>query len=119
MLDADALSTTLTLLLTTPTLYPTPSLLLNLYSDLRRRVFQDFVNPTSTANKLRTHAYEQPMEARESDWLVRELRAIEKGEGDVRERVGRVMRPYFEGWRSDIVGEVERAMAESRVVQEH
>jgi hypothetical protein len=119
MLDADALSTILTLILLHPENYPNPSLLLNLYSDLRRRVFQEFIDPTSTANKLRTHAYEDGMEAREHDWLVRELTAIERGEGNVRERVGRLMKPYFEGWRSDIKAEAEKVMLESMIQNKH
>ncbi|KAJ5768907.1 hypothetical protein N7520_003466 [Penicillium odoratum] len=68
--------------------------ILTSYSDARRKVFQYFVDPTTTANKLRLHLPSET--AAEDDDYLRSLQsltpeALEKG-----------AKPYFETWRTDI-----------------
>ncbi|KAJ5936837.1 hypothetical protein N7466_003287 [Penicillium verhagenii] len=68
--------------------------ILTSYSDARREVFQYFVDPVTTANKLRLHLPSET--AAEDDSYLRSLQSptledLEKG-----------ARPYFETWRTNM-----------------
>jgi hypothetical protein len=81
-----------------------PLSLLNVYSDERRKVFQTFVSPTSTANKLRI---QQDPAAADNDWLVRSLK---KPTPVV---LHEFFTPYMTVWRTDM-----RAVVASHGVSE-
>lgn len=67
ILDADALADTLLLILNEQQ----PLSLLQTYSDERRKVFQTFIDPTSTYNKLRLQC---TPEVAEYDWFIRSFK---------------------------------------------
>jgi len=75
------------------------SALLNIYSDERRKVFQFFVDPTSTANKLRVHSNSADT-AVQDDWFFR-MMSVEapKMSPDMLQELAR---PYFETWRTNM-----------------
>jgi hypothetical protein len=109
MLDADALATALTMVLnpaSSKTSYPT-SHILDTYSDERRKVFQFFVDPTSTQNKIRAHSHPDPDQAVHDDGFLRELKRLE--ERPDMKRAMALMRPFFDGWRTDMHRAVEEA----------
>ncbi|KAJ5622903.1 FAD/NAD(P)-binding domain-containing protein [Penicillium lividum] len=90
LLDGDALAEALIMILNEGR----SDKILTSYSDARRKVFQYFVDPTTTANKLRLHLPSET--AAEDDDYWRSLQsltpeALEKG-----------AKPYFETWRTDI-----------------
>jgi 2-polyprenyl-6-methoxyphenol hydroxylase-like FAD-dependent oxidoreductase len=71
--------------------------LLTLYSDERRRIFQSFVDPATTANKLRMQQpFSTPYTVRYEDSFFRILQnagpATIKG----------LVRPFFETWPTDM-----------------
>jgi hypothetical protein len=70
-----------------------PLSVLSTYSDARRQVFQSFVSPTSTANKLRV---QQEPAAAEDDWM---FRTLQNATPDV---LHDFFRPYMTVWRTDI-----------------
>ena len=72
-----------------------PESVLDMYSDARRKVFQYFVDPTSTYNKLRIHSMDQDVVARD-DWYFRSLQNPSMAESV------EAMKPYFEVWRTDM-----------------
>ncbi|KAJ9603448.1 hypothetical protein H2200_012226 [Cladophialophora chaetospira] len=98
MLDADALAETLIMILNEPQKYPKADDLLSLYSDERRKVFQFFVDPTSTQNKLRLHSHPEETASQE-DWLFRMMRDPSKLSPRQLEELAR---PYYETWRTDM-----------------
>lgn len=111
MLDADAAATALTMILSpapTPTSpktpYP-PAHILNTYSDARRKVFQFFVDPTSTQNKIRAHSHPDLSRATQDDWFLRALKSLE--ERPTMQKAQALMRPFFEGWRTDMLAAVK------------
>lgn len=69
---------------------------LDVYSDERRKVFQNFVDPVSTYNKLRLHTV-NPETAVQDDWYFRLL-----ARGMTPEQIQEVMMPYFETWPTDM-----------------
>ena len=89
LIDADALSDTLELIIKEGK----PLSLLDFYSDERRRVFQTFVDPISSQNKLRCAS--DPETAME-DWF---LRAVSKAS---REDLIKLGAPFFEAWHTDV-----------------
>lgn len=89
MIDADALSDALELIIKEG---KTPALL-DLYSNERRQVFQMFVDPVSTRNKLR--CANDPETAIE-DWL---LRAVSNASEAELKKLGM---PFFEVWGTDL-----------------
>ncbi|KIX94250.1 uncharacterized protein Z520_09960 [Fonsecaea multimorphosa CBS 102226] len=92
MLDAEACADALIMILRDS--FPAAHTL-NTYSDSRRKVFQFFVDPTSTQNKLRVHS--NPVEtAAEDDWYLRDLNHMTP------KKAVEMARPYFEGWRTDM-----------------
>jgi hypothetical protein len=91
MLDADALAEALIMVLKEN--YPTS--LLDIYSDERRKVFQFFVDPTSTQNKLRVHSNPEDR-AVQDDWFFRQL------QNPTPKQLKEMARPYFETWRTNI-----------------
>lgn len=70
-----------------------PISLLGVYSDERRQVFQSFVSPTSTANKLRL---QQEPSAADNDWLIRAMQ--NPTPGVLREFI----MPYMTVWRTNM-----------------
>ncbi|KIW75446.1 hypothetical protein Z517_10187 [Fonsecaea pedrosoi CBS 271.37] len=92
MLDADACAEALIMILKDS--FP-PNETLNTYSDSRRKVFQFFVDPTSTQNKFRVHS-NPPETAAEDDWFLRDLNHMTP------KKAVEMARPYFEGWRTDM-----------------
>jgi hypothetical protein len=118
MLDADAAAAALTMIFNPPNLPSatadtvaqlqqySPSHILNTYNDARRKVFQLFVDPTSTQNKIRATT-QNPDQATEDDWLFRELKLLETK--PTMARAQRLMKPFFEGWRTDMLQEVNDA----------
>lgn len=91
ILDADALAEALIMILEEGI----PSALLDIYSDERRKVFQFFVDPTTTHNKLRVHSNDQDVAARD-DWYFRLMSKPTK------EAMMELAKPFFETWRTDI-----------------
>ncbi|KAL3471088.1 FAD-binding monooxygenase [Aspergillus californicus] len=89
LLDSEALATAINMILRERH----PLSVLSTYSDARRQVFQSFVSPTSTANKLRV---QQEPAAAEDDWMVRTIKNATPS----------VLRdffmPYMTVWRTDI-----------------
>ncbi|EOA83389.1 uncharacterized protein SETTUDRAFT_155922 [Exserohilum turcica Et28A] len=77
LLDVDILSQALDLILNHD--YHDPQDLLAEYSAARRFVFQNFINPTSTANKLRLHESD-PDNAAQEDWFLRMVRKGDRQE---------------------------------------
>ncbi|KAF7623099.1 hypothetical protein F9C07_2286497 [Aspergillus flavus] len=73
-----------------------PISILDTYSDERRRVFQTFVDPTSTQNKLRCAS---DTETAKEDWLIR---LMAKMTNAPREMVARGTQPFFTTWRTDM-----------------
>ncbi len=98
MLDADALADTLIIILNGPQKYPNADKLLNLYSDERRKVFQFFIDPTSTQNKLRVHSNPEDTAAQD-DWFFRMMRDPSKLSKKQQEELAK---PYFETWRTNM-----------------
>ncbi|KAL3444904.1 hypothetical protein BJX65DRAFT_310495 [Aspergillus insuetus] len=71
--------------------------LLTLYSDERRRVFQSFVDPTTTANKLRMQQpFSTPESARYRDSFFRILQDASPM------TIERLVRQFFETWPTDM-----------------
>lgn len=70
-----------------------PLLLLGLYGDERRRVFQFFVNPLATTSMLRL---KQPTEHALDDWL---LRALNNPDPAFLRKSGEA---FFTEWRTDV-----------------
>ena len=91
LLDADALSEALIMILKESR----SDKLLTLYSDERRKVFQSFVNPTTTENKLRLQQPYSKETVRE-DYFFRELQDATP------ETLQEKAKPYFEHWCTDI-----------------
>lgn len=71
---------------------------LDVYSDERRKVFQFFVDPTSTANKLRVHSNPEDL-AVENDWFFRMMADPSKLSN---EQLADLSKPYFETWRTNL-----------------
>ena len=94
MLDADALAEALIMVLNEN--YPIS--LLDTYSDERRKVFQFFVDPTSTQNKLRVHSNPEDT-APQDDWYFRMMRDPSKLSP---KQLEELTKPYFETWRTDM-----------------
>ncbi|KAL2857318.1 FAD/NAD(P)-binding domain-containing protein [Aspergillus pseudoustus] len=74
--------------------------LLTIYSDERRRVYQKFVDPTTTANKLRLHSPNAEAAAADDEYF----RTLQNPTPEV---LAELAKPYFEIWRTDM-----RALAE-------
>ncbi|OCL04466.1 hypothetical protein AOQ84DRAFT_367488, partial [Glonium stellatum] len=91
ILDAKALSDALTMILNESK----PLSLLDVYSDERRKVFQFFVDPTSTHNKLRVHTNDQD-EAHQNNWYFQLMRNATK------KVMMEQVKPYFDFWRTDM-----------------
>lgn len=91
LLDGDALAETLIMIL----LEGRSDDLLTIYSDERRKVFQTFVDPTTTANKLRLHSPD-PDAAIVDDYY---FRALQDPTPDL---LVNAARPFFETWRTDM-----------------
>ena len=89
LIDADALSDALELIIKEGK----PLTLLDFYSDERRKVFQTFVDPISSQNKLR--CANDPETAMEG-WF---LRAVSKASPADLIKLGA---PFFEAWRTDM-----------------
>ena len=91
LLDADAVSEALIMVLNEGR----SDSVLDVYSDERRKVFQFFVDPTSTQNKLRVHS--NPVEdAVANDWYFRTL------QNPTAEEIEELSKPYFEEWRTNM-----------------
>ena len=90
ILDADALADALIMILKESK----PESLLDLYSDERRKVFQRFVDPTSTYNKLRLQMDAEA--ANRDDWFYRLMQDPSP------ELMKEMNKPFFEVWRTDI-----------------
>ena len=93
MLDADAAAESLIMILNERR---SPALL-DIYSDERRKVFQTFVDPTSTANKLRVHSNSADT-AVQDDWFFR-MMSVEPSKMPP-DLLQELARPYFETWRT-------------------
>ena len=93
LLDVDILSQALDLILNHD--YHDPQDLLAEYSAARRFVFQNFINPTSTANKLRLHESD-PDNAAQEDWF---LRMVRKGD---RQEIANALAPLQRVWRTEL-----------------
>ncbi|KEF60622.1 uncharacterized protein A1O9_02183 [Exophiala aquamarina CBS 119918] len=91
LLDADALSDALIMILNESK----PLSVLDLYSDERRKVFQYFVDPTSTHNKLRVQFNSQETAATDDDFfrLLREGSMVDRMEAT---------KMYYDTWRTNI-----------------
>ena len=94
MLDADAAAETLIMILNEGH----STSILDMYSDERRKVFQSFVDPTSTANKLRVHSNPEDT-AVQYDWFFRMMADPSKLS---QRQLEELSRPYFETWRTDM-----------------
>jgi len=92
MLDADAVAQALIMILNEGR----QPAILDIYSDERRKVFQSFVDPTSTQNKLRVHSNDEATAAQD-DWYLRMM-----AKGPTQEQLAELMQPYFETWRTDM-----------------
>jgi 2-polyprenyl-6-methoxyphenol hydroxylase-like FAD-dependent oxidoreductase len=92
MLDADALAEALIMVLNEGR----SDNVLDVYSDERRKVFQFFVDPTSSQNKIRVHSH-HPDTAAQDDWYFRILT-----NNPTKEQMLELMKPYFETWRTHI-----------------
>ncbi|KAK4941298.1 hypothetical protein LTR10_018708 [Elasticomyces elasticus] len=100
LLDAEALGEALIMVLNENY----PSSLLDVYSDERRKVFQMFVDPVSTQNKLRLHSIDADT-AVEDDWYFRLMKDPSKLS---HKQLEELSRPFNESWRTDM-----RALAKS------
>ncbi|KUL87609.1 hypothetical protein ZTR_05878 [Talaromyces verruculosus] len=89
ILDCDALAVAIEMILHEGG----PLSLLSTYSDARRQVFQSFVSPTSTANKLRI---QQEPSAADDDWLMRKM------QNPTPEVLHDFIKPYITIWRTDM-----------------
>ncbi|KAH8694367.1 hypothetical protein BGZ61DRAFT_307931, partial [Ilyonectria robusta] len=89
LLDAEALATTIKMILREGS----PLSLLTTYSDARRQVFQSFVLPTSTANKLRI---QQDPAAADEDWMIRMM------QNPTPAVLREFTMPYLTVWRTDM-----------------
>lgn len=89
MIDADALSDALELIIKEGRMLE----LLDLYSNERRQVFQMFVDPVSSQNKLR--CANDPETANE-DWLLRAVSDASEAE------MAKLGMPFFEVWGTDL-----------------
>ncbi|OGM47706.1 hypothetical protein ABOM_004305 [Aspergillus bombycis] len=89
LLDADALADTLDLIINENN----PMDLLDIYSDERRRVFQTFVDPISSQNKLRCAS---DSDDAMNDWFIRAV--INK----TPEIMNAFSRPFFDIWPTDM-----------------
>lgn len=98
LLDGDALAESLIMILQEGK----PDDLLTIYSDARREVFQYFVDPTSTANKLRLHL---PVDTAATDDAY-----FRSTQNPSAQDLIDSARPYFDSWRTDI-----RALARDRL----
>jgi 2-polyprenyl-6-methoxyphenol hydroxylase-like FAD-dependent oxidoreductase len=92
LLDADAAAAALILILNDG--YKED--ILDNYSDERRKVFQTFVDPTSTYNKLRLHSVD-PKTATKDDWYLKLM-----ARGPTQEEAMELMRPFVEVWRTGV-----------------
>jgi 2-polyprenyl-6-methoxyphenol hydroxylase-like FAD-dependent oxidoreductase len=91
LLDADALAVALIMILNESR----SDDLLTLYSDECRQVFQSFLDPTTTANKLRMQQPYSPDTVRE-DAFFRLLQDAAPA------TLKRQSQPYFEAWPTDM-----------------
>ncbi|KAL4878106.1 FAD/NAD(P)-binding domain-containing protein [Aspergillus karnatakaensis] len=91
LLDGDALAEALIMILQEGK----SDELLTVYSDARRKVFQTFVDPTTTANKLRLHAPDPAAAAYDDEYF----RSMQDPTAEV---LADAARPYFETWRTDM-----------------
>ena len=91
LLDADAVAETLIMILNEGR----SDDILDVYSDERRKVFQFFVDPTSTQNKLRVHNNSVD-NAVANDWYFRTL------QNPTAEQIENLSKPYFEVWRTNM-----------------
>ncbi|KAH7148174.1 FAD binding domain-containing protein [Dactylonectria macrodidyma] len=98
ILDGEALAATIKMILHEGS----PLSLLGTYSDERRQVFQSFVSPTSTANKLRI---QQDPAAADGDWLVRAMR------NPTPTVLREFIMPYMTVWRTDMRAAVAAQVA--------
>lgn len=101
ILDAEALGETLQMIIDDKE----PITLLETFSHERRKVFQNFVDPTSRANKLRM---QQSPEDADGDWVVRLL------QNPTDELLKDFFTPYVTVWRSnmrDVVAKEKERMA--------
>ncbi|KAJ5594662.1 FAD/NAD(P)-binding domain-containing protein [Penicillium hispanicum] len=89
LLDADALPDALEFIINDKK----PMKILDIYSDERRKVFQTFVDPVSTWNKLRMA--NDPETAHEA-WMLR------AASNPSPEFMAQLSRPYFDFWRTDM-----------------
>ncbi|EXJ70435.1 uncharacterized protein A1O5_06503 [Cladophialophora psammophila CBS 110553] len=92
MLDADALAEALVMVLREGR----SDKVLDVYSDERRKVFQFFVDPTSSQNKMRVHSH-PPETAAQDDWYFRIL-----ANNPTKKQMLDLMKPYFETWRTNM-----------------
>lgn len=90
LLDGDALAEALIMVLNEGR----SDKILTSYSDARRKVFRYFVDPTTTANKLRLHLASET--AAEDDDYLRFL------QNPTAEEMEKGAEPYFETWRTDM-----------------
>jgi len=90
LLDGDALAEALIMVLNEGR----SDKILTSYSDARRKVFRYFVDPTTTANKLRLHLASET--AAEDDDYLRSL------QNPTAEEMEKGAKPYFETWRTDM-----------------
>lgn len=91
ILDADALAETLIMILNESK----PDSLLDIYSDERRKVFQRFVDPVSTYNKLRLHTVDAET-ANQDDWFYRLM------QNPSRDLMKEMNKPFYEMWPTDM-----------------
>ncbi|KAL1889727.1 hypothetical protein Sste5346_008713 [Sporothrix stenoceras] len=91
ILDAEALTEALVMVLHEGR----PLAVLDTYSDERRKVFQFFVDPTSTQNKIRVQSNHED-EAVTNDWY---FRLLQNPTADV---LRAQAQPYFDVWRTDL-----------------
>lgn len=94
LLDADALGEALIMVMKEGY----DSSLLDVYSDERRKVFQFFVDPMSTQNKLRVHCNPEDT-AVQDDWYFRMMNDPSKL---TMKQVEELNRPFIETWRTDM-----------------
>lgn len=91
MLDADAAAEALIMIINEGK----SDSILDVYSDERRKVFQFFVDPTSTYNKLRVHT--NPVEtAVQDDWYFRAMA------NPMPQQLEEMAEPYFSTWRTNM-----------------
>ncbi|KAM5344609.1 hypothetical protein ACJ41O_013144 [Fusarium nematophilum] len=89
ILDADALADTLLMIFSEQQ----PVSLLQTYSDERRKVFQTFVDPTTTHNKLRI---QRSADSAYEDWFMRAMKNPSP------ETMAEFFTPYVSVWRTDM-----------------